>query len=117
MIDLPSLWNVWYIIDAGRGKGVAKFSMSLSRHSSRAGPVHTLRVAEAGGLGPSAVPLRLKMPGHYGDETVSVLNIKVRRVDAEKHPPASLLFLLLTKKEPSTRSRVCLLTRGCPSAT
>ena len=31
----------------------------------------------------------LKMGGQYGDETVSILNLKVARVDAEKH----LLFV------------------------
>jgi len=42
-----------------------------------------------GSIGTNMTPGRtlpnLKMPGHYGDETVSILNLKVGMIDAEKN--------------------------------
>jgi large subunit ribosomal protein L3 len=42
-----------------------------------------------GSIGTNMTPGRtlpnLKMPGQYGNETVSMMNIKVIRIDAEKH--------------------------------
>ena len=49
------------------------------------GPVHR----EVGSLGANSTPSRVfkgkKMPGHYGHETVTVQNLRVVRVDAERN--------------------------------
>lgn len=49
------------------------------------GPVHR----EVGSMGANSTPSRVfkgkKMPGHYGHETVTVQNLKVVRVDAERN--------------------------------
>ena len=49
------------------------------------GPVHR----EVGSMGANSTPSRVmkgkKMPGHYGHETVTVQNLKVVRVDADRN--------------------------------
>ena len=49
------------------------------------GPVHR----EVGSMGANSTPSRVlkgkKMPGHYGHETVTVQNLRVVRVDAERN--------------------------------
>lgn len=49
------------------------------------GPVHR----EVGSMGANSTPSRVfkgkKMPGHYGSETVTVQNLKVVRVDADRN--------------------------------
>lgn len=48
----------------------------------------------------------LKMGGQYGNETVSVLNIKVARVDVEKN------LLLLEGGVPGTRNGIVLVRQA-----
>jgi large subunit ribosomal protein L3 len=43
------------------------------------------------------------MPGHYGDETVSVLNLRVAKVDAEKN------LLLIEGAIPGTKNGLVLV--------
>jgi large subunit ribosomal protein L3 len=45
----------------------------------------------------------LKMGGQYGNETVSILNLKVARIDADKH------LLLLEGGVPGARNGVVLV--------
>jgi large subunit ribosomal protein L3 len=97
-----------------RGRGF----QGVVRRWSMAGAVSTHGTHEyrrhGGSIGTNMTPGRtlpnLKMPGHYGDETVSMLNMKIARVDPEKHlllieggvPGAknSLVLVRLTVKAP-----------------
>ena len=49
------------------------------------GPVHR----EVGSMGANSTPSRVfkgkKMPGHYGHEAVTVQNLRVMRVDADRN--------------------------------
>ncbi|HWL87822.1 MAG TPA: hypothetical protein VNO21_18590, partial [Polyangiaceae bacterium] len=60
-----------------------------------------------GSIGTNMTPGRtlpnVKMPGQYGNETVSVLNLKVARVDAEKH------LLLIEGGIPGAKNSVVLI--------
>jgi large subunit ribosomal protein L3 len=63
-----------------------------------------------GSIGTNMTPGRtlpnLKMPGHYGDETVSIMNIKICRVDAEKH------LLLLDGGVPGAKNALVLIRKA-----
>jgi large subunit ribosomal protein L3 len=63
-----------------------------------------------GSIGTNMTPGRtlpnLKMGGQYGNETVSILNLKVARVDAEKH------LLLLEGAVPGARNGLVLVRRA-----
>ena len=72
------------------------FSGNIKRHNAHrlkmthgTGPVHR----EVGSMGANSTPSRVfknkKMPGHYGHENVTVQNLSVVRVDAERN----LLFV------------------------
>jgi large subunit ribosomal protein L3 len=89
--DLAQIFEVGQVVDAqGRTRGRG-FS-GVVRRWSFAGFVSTHGTHEyrrhGGSIGTNMTPGRtlpnLKMPGQYGDETVSVLNLRVARVDAEK---------------------------------
>jgi large subunit ribosomal protein L3 len=60
-----------------------------------------------GSIGTNMTPGRtlpnLKMGGQYGNETVSVLNVKIARVDAEKH------LLMLAGGVPGARNTLVLV--------
>jgi large subunit ribosomal protein L3 len=51
----------------------------------------------------------LKMPGQYGNETVSVQNLKIARVDAEKH------LLLIEGAVPGTKNGLVLVRHAVKS--
>jgi large subunit ribosomal protein L3 len=67
-----------------------------------------------GSIGTNMTPGRtlpnLKMGGQYGNETVSILNLKVARVDAEKH------LLLLAGGVPGARNGFVLVRQAVKSA-
>jgi large subunit ribosomal protein L3 len=72
-----------------RGRGFS----GVMRRWSFAGAVESHGTHEykrhGGSIGTNMTPGRtlpgLKMPGHYGDETVSVLNLKVQKIVTEEH--------------------------------
>jgi large subunit ribosomal protein L3 len=91
-VNLADVFTPGQIIDAQgltRGRGFS----GVVRRWSMAGFVQTHGTHEyrrhGGSIGTNMTPGRtlpnLKMPGQYGDETVSVLNLKVARIDAEKN--------------------------------
>jgi large subunit ribosomal protein L3 len=91
-VNLGEMFQPGQIIDAQgltRGRGFS----GVVRRWSFAGFVQTHGTHEyrrhGGSIGTNMTPGRtlpnIKMPGQYGNETVSVLNLKVARVDAEKH--------------------------------
>ncbi|MBQ7822235.1 MAG: 50S ribosomal protein L3 [Clostridia bacterium] len=71
----------------GRGySGVVKrWGFAIKRMTHGGGPIHR----NIGSLGANSSPSRIfknkKMPGQYGNETVTVLNLEVVKIDAEKN--------------------------------
>jgi large subunit ribosomal protein L3 len=96
----------------GRGfTGVVRrwgFAGAVSTHGT-----HEYR-RHPGSIGTNMTPGRtlpnLKMGGQYGNETVSILNLKVARVDAEKH------LLLLEGGVPGSRNGFVLIRQAVKTA-
>jgi len=71
----------------GRGYsgGIKRWGLSAQRASHGGGPVHR----HIGSIGANSDPSRImknkKMPGQYGHEQVTVLNLEVIKVDKEKN--------------------------------
>jgi large subunit ribosomal protein L3 len=112
-MKLDDIFQPGQLVDARsrtRGRGFT----GVMRRWSFAGGVGSHGTHEyfrhGGSIGTNMTPGRtlpnLKMPGHYGDETVSVLNIKVCRVDAEKH------LLLLDGGVPGSKNALVLIRRA-----
>ena len=91
-MKLDELFQPGQLVDARgvtRGRGFS----GVIRRWSFAGAVTTHGTHEyrrhGGSIGTNMTPGRtlpnLKMPGQYGNETVSTLNLTVARIDAEKH--------------------------------
>lgn len=91
-VNLADVFQVGQIVDTQgttRGRGFS----GVVRRWSFAGFVQTHGTHEyrrhGGSIGTNMTPGRtlpnLKMPGQYGSETVSILNLKVARIDAEKN--------------------------------
>lgn len=91
-VNLADLFTPGQIVDAQgltRGRGFS----GVVRRWSFAGFVQTHGTHEyrrhGGSIGTNMTPGRtlpnIKMPGQYGNETVSILNLKIARVDAEKN--------------------------------
>jgi large subunit ribosomal protein L3 len=113
IMKLDDIFQPGQLVDARsrtRGRGFS----GVMRRWSFAGGVGSHGTHEyfrhGGSIGTNMTPGRtlpnLKMPGHYGDETVSVLNIKVCRVDAEKH------LLLLDGGVPGAKNALVLIRRA-----
>lgn len=90
-IDLATLFEVGQLVDT-RGTTRGRGFSGVVRRWSFAGFVQTHGTHEyrrhGGSIGTNMTPGRtlpnLKMPGQYGNETVSVLNLRVARIDAPK---------------------------------
>lgn len=91
-VNLAEMFQPGQIVDTQgvtRGRGFS----GVVRRWSFAGFVQTHGTHEyrrhGGSIGTNMTPGRtlpnLKMPGQYGNETVSVLNLRIARVDADKH--------------------------------
>jgi len=94
----------------GRGfsGGVKRWGLSIQKMSHGGGPVHR----HIGSIGANSDPSRImknkKMPGQYGHEKVTVLNLEVVKVDKEKNiiavkgavpgPKGSIVFIRNTVK-------------------
>jgi large subunit ribosomal protein L3 len=112
-VNLAETFQVGQIVDARgitRGRGFT----GVVRRWSFAGFVQTHGTHEyrrhGGSIGTNMTPGRtlpnLKMPGQYGSETVSVLNLKVARVDAEKG------LLLIEGGIPGARNSMVTVRQG-----
>ena len=73
-------------ITKGRGyTGVVKrWGHHILRMTHGTGPIHR-QVGSQGSIDPARVFKNMKMPGQYGNEQVTVLNLDVVKVDAEKN--------------------------------
>ena len=92
----------------GRGfsGGVKRWGLSIQKKSHGGGPVHR----HVGSIGANSDPSRImknkKMPGQYGHEQVTVLNLEVIKIDKEKNiiavkgaipgPKGSIVFIRST---------------------
>jgi large subunit ribosomal protein L3 len=91
-LKLDEIFQPGQLVDA-RGTTRGRGFSGVIRRWSFAGAVTTHGTHEyrrhGGSIGTNMTPGRtlpnLRMPGQYGDEMVSVQNLKVARVDAEKH--------------------------------
>ena len=97
-------------ITKGRGfsGGVKRWGLSIQKKSHGGGPVHR----HIGSIGANSDPSRImknkKMPGQYGHEQVTVLNLEVVKIDKDKNliaikgaipgPKGSIVFIRSTVK-------------------
>jgi large subunit ribosomal protein L3 len=116
---LSDIFEPGQMVDA-QGKTRGRGFSGVVRRWSFAGFVQTHGTHEyrrhGGSIGTNMTPGRtlpnLKMPGQYGNETVSVLNLKVARVDVEKNLllveggiPGSENTTILVRHAVKTRAR------------
>lgn len=112
-LKLDEIFQVGQLVDA-RGTTRGRGFTGVVRRWGFAGAVTTHGTHEyrrhPGSIGTNMTPGRtlpnLKMGGQYGNETVSTLNIKIARVDAEKQ------LLLLEGAVPGTRNGLLLVRQA-----
>ena len=73
-------------ITKGRGYTgcVKRWGHHILRMTHGTGPIHR-QVGSQGTIDPARVFKNMKMPGQYGNEQVTVLNLKVVKIDSEKN--------------------------------
>ena len=112
-LKLDEVFQPGQLVDA-RGTTRGRGFTGVVRRWNFAGAVSTHGTHEyrrhPGSIGTNMTPGRtlpnLKMGGQYGNETVSILNLKVARIDAEKH------LLLLEGAVPGTRNGLVLVRQA-----
>ncbi len=112
-LKLDEIFQPGQRVDA-RGTTRGRGFTGVMRRWNFAGNVNTHGTHEyrrhGGSIGTNMTPGRtlpnLKMGGQYGNETVSVLNVKVARIDAEKH------LLLLEGGVPGARNGLVLVRQA-----
>jgi large subunit ribosomal protein L3 len=113
VMKLDEIFEAGQLVDARsttRGRGFT----GVMRRWSFAGGVGSHGTHEyfrhGGSIGTNMTPGRtlpnLKMPGHYGDETVSVQNMRLVKVDSEKH------LLLIQGGVPGAKNALVLVRRA-----
>jgi large subunit ribosomal protein L3 len=116
-VKLDEVFKAGEFIDA-RGTSRGRGFTGVMRRWSFAGGVGSHGTHEyfrhGGSIGTNMTPGRtlpnLKMPGQYGNETVSVLNLKIARVDAEKH------LLLIEGGIPGSKNGIVLIRHAVKKA-
>ena len=119
VMKLDEIFQPGQMVDA-RGTTRGRGFTGVMRRWSFAGGVGSHGTHEyfrhGGSIGTNMTPGRtlpnLKMPGQYGNETVSVLNMTIARVDADKHliminggVPGSKNALVLIRQAVKTRGK------------
>lgn len=87
--DMFAEGDIVDITGTSKGHGftgvIKRWNQQRLKMTHGVGPVHR----EVGSMGANSTPSRVfkgkKMPGHYGHETVTVQNLKVVRVDADRN--------------------------------
>ena len=87
--DMFSEGDIVDVTGISKGHGftgvIKRWNQRRLKMTHGVGPVHR----EVGSMGANSTPSRVfkgkKMPGHYGHETVTVQNLKVVRVDADRN--------------------------------
>jgi large subunit ribosomal protein L3 len=116
-LKLDEIFKVGQFIDA-RGVSRGRGFTGVMRRWSFAGGVGSHGTHEyfrhGGSIGTNMTPGRtlpnLKMPGQYGNETVSVMNLKIVRIDPEKH------LLLIEGGIPGAKNSVVLVRHAVKKA-
>jgi large subunit ribosomal protein L3 len=116
-LKLDEIFQPGTYVDA-RGVTRGRGFTGVMRRWNFAGNVNTHGTHEyrrhGGSIGTNMTPGRtlpnLKMSGQYGNETMSILNLKVVRVDSEKH------LLLLQGGVPGARNGFVLVRRAVKAA-
>jgi large subunit ribosomal protein L3 len=112
-VNLGEVFEVGQVVDAQgttRGRGFS----GVVRRWSFAGFVQTHGTHEyrrhGGSIGTNMTPGRtlpnIKMPGQYGNETVSVINLRIARIDAEKN------LLMIEGGIPGPRNALVFVRHG-----
>jgi large subunit ribosomal protein L3 len=112
-LKLDEIFQAGQLVDA-RGTTRGRGFTGVMRRWNFAGNVNTHGTHEyrrhGGSIGTNMTPGRtlpnLKMGGQYGNETLSVLNLKVARVDVEKH------LLMLEGGVPGARNGLVLVRQA-----
>jgi large subunit ribosomal protein L3 len=111
IMKLDEIFQEGQLVDArgttrGRGFTGVMRRWNFAGAGSNTHGTHEYR-RHGGSIGTNMTPGRtlpnLKMPGQYGNETVSVLNLKIARVDAAKH------LLLIEGAVPGTKNGLVLV--------
>lgn len=87
--DMFAEGDVVDVTGTSKGHGftgvIKRWNQQRLKMTHGVGPVHR----EVGSMGANSTPSRVfkgkKMPGHYGHETITVQNLKVVRVDADRN--------------------------------
>ena len=87
--DMFSEGDIVDVTGISKGHGftgvIKRWNQRRLKMTHGVGPVHR----EVGSMGANSTPSRVfkgkKMPGHYGHETITVQNLKVVRVDADRN--------------------------------
>ena len=116
-LKLDEVFKVGQFIDA-RGVTRGRGFTGVMRRWSMAGGVGSHGTHEyfrhGGSIGTNMTPCRtlpnLKMPGQYGNETVSVMNLKIVRIDPEKH------LLLIEGGIPGAKNSIVLVRHAVKKA-
>jgi large subunit ribosomal protein L3 len=112
-LKLDEIFEVGQFVDA-RGTSRGRGFTGVVRRWGFAGGVQTHGTHEyrrhGGSIGTNMTPGRtlpnLRMGGQYGNETISILNLKVARVDAEKHQ------IMVEGGVPGSKNGVVLVRRA-----
>ncbi|HEX7666699.1 MAG TPA: 50S ribosomal protein L3 [Polyangiaceae bacterium] len=112
-IKLDEVFEVGKFVDA-RGTTRGRGFSGVMRRWNFAGGVGSHGTHEyfrhGGSIGTNMTPGRtlpnLKMPGHYGAETVSILGLKIARIDAEKN------LLLIEGGIPGAKNSIVLIRKA-----
>ena len=115
-VNLSDIFEVGQVVDTqgiSRGRGFT----GVVRRWGFAGFVQTHGTHEyrrhGGSIGTNMTPGRtlpgLKMPGQYGNELISILNLKVARIDAEKN------LLMVEGGIPGSRNSLVAIRHGVKS--
>jgi large subunit ribosomal protein L3 len=116
-LKLDELFKVGQFVDA-RGVTRGRGFTGVVRRWAFAGGVQTHGTHEyrrhGGSIGTNMTPGRtlpnLKMPGQYGNETTSVMNMKLVRIDSDKH------LLLIDGGIPGTKGSLVLVRHAVKKA-
>ena len=113
VVKLDEIFEVGQLVDT-RGVTRGRGFTGVVRRWAFAGGVQTHGTHEyrrhGGSIGTNMTPGRtlpnLKMPGQYGNETVSVQNMKIARIDSEKH------LLLIEGGIPGSKNSLVLVRQA-----
>ncbi|MGN0787604.1 MAG: 50S ribosomal protein L3 [Candidatus Onthoplasma sp.] len=102
--DIFAEGDVVDVTGTSKGHGftgvIKRWNQQRLKMTHGVGPVHR----EVGSMGANSTPSRVfkgkKMPGHYGHETVTVQNLKVVRVDADRN------FILIKGAIPGPKNSI-----------